>query len=165
MRGPLATAVNHLRKNSETGFKSLTAPSYCSRQPQPAPPLGEEPLFVTRRAAPSCQYGSILAGVARGWIHVAARAALSPSERARGRSGRLRQSDLPRTPAPSSPGPTLYAAHRRRLARGGSHHAAARQPQGGERVRAEARRLDRGAAQALAGGGAVRAWGRDTAAR
>src|SRR5262249_23524264 len=41
MRGPLATAVNHLRKNSETGFKSLTAPSYCSRQPQPAPRLGK----------------------------------------------------------------------------------------------------------------------------
>src|SRR5262245_6299902 len=119
----------------------------------------EEPLFVSHRAAPACSYGNISSGVARGWIHVAARAALSPSERARGRSSRLRQSDLSCAPAPSSPGATLYAAHRRRLARGGSHHAAARQPKGGEGVRAEARRLDRGAAQALAGGGAVRARG------
>src|SRR4029077_969557 len=152
------------QKNSESRFKFLTPPSYCGRPLQPAPPLGEEPLFVAHRAAPSCSYGSISAGVARGWNDVAARAALSPSERTRGFSGGFRQSDLSRAPAPSSPGATLYVAHRRRRPRGGSHHAAARQPQGGERVRAEARRLDRGAAQTLAGGGAVRARRRGAAA-
>ena len=36
-----------------------------------------------------------------------------------------------------------YTLHRRRLARGGSHHAAARQCEGGQGVRTEARRLDR----------------------
>src|SRR5262249_4474638 len=104
-------------------------------------------------------------GLLEGWIHVASRAALSPSERARGRSGRLRQSDLSRAPAPSSPGPTLYAAHRRRLARGGSHYAAARQPQGGEGVCAEAGGWERGGVKAFAGGDAVRARGGDPAAR
>ena len=51
------------------------------------------------------------------------------------------------------------------VARGGSHHAAARQREGSEGIRAEARRLDRGAAQAAAGGDAVRARGRGAAAR
>ena len=41
------------------------------------------------------------------------------------------------------------------LARGRSHHAAARQREGSKGIRAEAWRLDRGAAQAAAGGGAV----------
>ena len=51
------------------------------------------------------------------------------------------------------------------VARGGSHHAAARQREGSQGIRAEARRLDRGAAQAAAGSGAVRARDRGAAAR
>ncbi len=46
-----------------------------------------------------------------------------------------------------------------------AHHAAARQPQAGAGIRAEARRLDRGAARPAAGAGALRAWHRDPVAR
>ena len=67
--------------------------------------------------------------------------------------------------APAPAGAPLHPAHRCRLARGRAHHAAARQREGSERVRAEARRLDRGAAQAAAGGGAVCARHRGAAAR
>src|SRR5439155_1349889 len=59
----------------------------------------------------------------------------------------------------------LHAAHRWGVARCGAHHSAARQPQGRARVRATARWLDRGAAQAAAGCGAVRARRRGAAAR
>src|SRR5262249_13059403 len=122
-----------------------------------APDVGEEPLFVAVHAAPTCRYGSISPGVVAGWIcvHVASRIVISTSERTLARSGRFRQIDLSRAPAATPPSAPLHVAHRRRVARGRSHHAAARQREGGERVRAEARRLDRGAAQAFAEGGAV----------
>ena len=55
-----------------------------------------------------------------------------------------------------APGAPLHAAHPCRHPRGGAHHAAARQPEGGARLRRKARRLDRGAARPPAAAGALR---------
>ena len=61
----------------------------------------------------------------------------------------------PLTSAASSSGAPLHLAHPGVEPRDRAHHAAARQREGSEGVRAEARRLDRSTAQAAAGGGAV----------
>ena len=75
--------------------------------------------------------------------------AVSPPERAAGDRDHFRARDLFRAPAPARPGASLHVAHRWRRSRSGAHHAAARQPEGGARLCAEARRLDRGTAERL----------------
>ena len=97
--------------------------------------------------------------------HAAARAALPPAERTLGDQHCLRSGNVSGARAPAPAGAPLHAAHPFGDPRRGAHHAAARQPQGGARLRAEARRLDRGAAWALAGGAGLRARQRDAAAR
>ena len=69
-----------------------------------------------------------LAGNVCGWMydHVVARAALSSSDRTVGTADHLRQIGVPGALAPAPAGAPLYAAHRRAVARGRSHHAAAR---------------------------------------
>ena len=86
----------------------------------------------------------------RGARHAAACAALSSPERASDDRDRLRQIDLSGARAPASASAPLYAAHPVGDARSRPHHSAARHAEGGARVRAEARRLDRGAARAAA---------------
>ena len=140
------------RKSYEAGFKSFEPQAIVVDYRRGPRRLGKSLYFVTAHAAPSCSYGGISPGVVPGWIcaDVASRVALSSSERALGRSGGFRPGHLSRALAPASPSETLHLAYRRRLARGGSHHAAARRREGGPGVRTEARRLDRGAAQAPA---------------
>ena len=87
-----------------------------------------------------------------------ARPALSPAERTADDPGRLRPGDLSRAHPPPPPGAPLHASHPRRDPRGHPDHAAARQRARGQGVRAEAWRLDRGAAAPPAGGRAVRRW-------
>src|SRR4029077_4128324 len=89
-------------------------------------------LFVTSRAAPCCDYGSISPGVVSGWTvgHVAARTALSPPERAFDDSSRVRQIGLSRAHAAPSAGAPLHATYRCHGAASRSHHAAARQREG-----------------------------------
>ena len=86
-----------------------------------------------------------------------ARAALPPAERTFGDQHCRRSAEVSGARAPAPAGAPLHAAHPFGDARRGAHHAAARQPQAGARIRAEARRLDRGAARPPAGGGALRA--------
>ena len=99
------------------------------------------------------------------FTNASARAALPPAERTAGDQHRLRAPNLSGARAPPPAGAALYAAHPFGHARSGAHHAAARQPEAGARIRAEARRLDRGAARPAARTGAVRARRRDPVAR
>src|SRR6266566_3898051 len=103
-------AARAARKGSYEGLSSPCEPQdmvecvgrmYCS--------LGKRLYLLSGAARPACQYGSISLGPF-GWIcvHVAARLALSASERAIGRPGRFRPGDLPRAPAPSPPSTPLH---------------------------------------------------------
>ena len=131
----------------------------------PPPHLGQFPSHI-RRAASVDGYGTIRLGdLPRNPSHAAACPALSTSDRAEGDRSRLRPIDLSRAPASTSAGAPLHVAHPGGDARGRADDAAARQREGGARVRREARRLDRGAARAPAEGGAVRARHRGAAAR
>ena len=89
--------------------------------------------------------------------HAAARAALPPAERTFGDQHCRRSADVSGARAPAPAGAPLHAAHPFGDARRGAHHAAARHLKRGARLRAEARRLDRGAARPAAGGARLRA--------
>src|SRR5882672_5264407 len=120
--------------------------------------LGEALNFAARRAAGHCGYGTISSPDFFGWIgsHVA-RLALSPSDRAFGVRDHFRALSISCDPAPAPTGAPIYAAHRCGDARGDPHHSAARQPEGGARLRPVSWRMDRGTTQADARGGAVHA--------
>src|SRR5262245_2423222 len=132
---------------------------------QDSPELEKKLYLLGVRLRPVAGMAVFRRGCSRGGLNVASRLALSASERALARPSRIRPSDLSRASASSSPGAALHVADRCRLARGGSHYAAARQSQGGKGVRAKARRLDCCAAEAAAGGGAFRGRGGSAAAR
>src|SRR6266851_5353948 len=123
-------------KKYETRFKSCEAQAIVALVEPNTGPWGRA-LFVVQHAAPPCHYGTISPGASPGWTygHVAACLALSPSERAIDDSGRLRPVDLSRAHPAAPTGAPLHAAYRRGLARGGSHHAAARRRQGSEGIR------------------------------
>ncbi len=92
------------------------------------------------------------------YFHVIACSPLPPADRTAGDPSLFRQGGLPRSHAPAPAGTPLHAAHSRGDARSRAHHAAARHHQGGQGVRAEARRLDCRAIVQAAGGDAIRPW-------
>src|SRR5262245_25170500 len=125
-----------------------------------------EGLYFLEAAAGACAYGSISLVRKQTWIarDVVTRTFVPAPQRAVDHSSRFRPGDLSGALAAPPPGAALHAAHRRVFTPSRAHDAAARQPQGGEGIRAEAWRLDCGAAQTLAGGCSVCAWDRCTAA-
>src|SRR4051794_33556791 len=98
--------------------------------------LGEALNFAARRAAGHCGYGTISSPNFLGWTgrHVAC-VALSPPDRAFGDRDHFRTLGVSGDPAPAPAGTPLYATHRRGDARGDPDHSAARQPEGGTRLR------------------------------
>ena len=111
--------------------------------------MPQQGLSKRLRSAFGC--GSIRCQVGvRDVRHAAARAALSSSERASDDRDRLRQIDLSGAPAAAPPGASLHAAHPVGDARSRPDDSAARHAEGGARICAEARRLDRGASRPAA---------------
>ena len=134
-RGGVARAI--LRRAAVCLAPAATASPASTRAPNQHK-LSRTPLLRTRtscRCAPCC----FAVRPNRSMIEVAFEQAIYPVQR-----------------APASPGAPLYVAHPGGDPRGRAHDAAARQPQGGARLRRAARRLDRGAARPAAGRGAVR---------
>src|SRR6476659_8105090 len=87
---------------------------------------------------------------------VVARTPVPPASRPAADGDRVQRRDLPRPAAPAPAGTALYAACAGGEPHGRAHDAAARQREGGARLRGAQWRLDRGAIEALAAGHSVR---------